>query len=75
MPRTKSTAKPAPKVFRIAGGKIATVAKVLAEPPPPAPPTHDQIRELAYFKWEAAGWPAGDGVSFWLEAERALTVR
>ena len=30
------------------------------------------IRELAYAKWEAAGRPAGDGVQFWLEAEREL---
>ena len=30
------------------------------------------IRELAYLKWEAAGFPAGDGLDFWLEAEREL---
>jgi hypothetical protein len=30
------------------------------------------IRELAYFKWEAAGRPEGDGVQFWLAAERDL---
>ena len=30
------------------------------------------IRELAYLKWEAAGFPAGDGFDFWLEAEREL---
>jgi hypothetical protein len=30
------------------------------------------IRELAYLKWEAAGFPAGDGIDFWLEAEREL---
>jgi hypothetical protein len=30
------------------------------------------IRELAYAKWEAAGRPPGDGVRFWLEAEREL---
>lgn len=28
------------------------------------------IRELAYYKWEAAGFPPGDGFDFWLEAER-----
>lgn len=75
MPRAKSTAKPGPKVFRIAGGKIATEAKGSAAPPePPAAPTHDGIRDLAYRKWEAAGWPPGDGVNFWLEAERELTA-
>lgn len=30
----------------------------------------EQIRELAHAKWEAAGCPAGDGLDFWLEAER-----
>ena len=27
------------------------------------------IREIAYSKWEKAGWPSGDGVEFWLDAE------
>jgi hypothetical protein len=31
------------------------------------------IRRLAYLKWEAAGRPPGDGVPFWLEAERELS--
>ncbi len=30
------------------------------------------IRELAYHKWEAAGFPEGDGFDFWLEAEREV---
>ncbi len=30
------------------------------------------VRELAYFKWEAAGFPEGDGFDFWLEAEKEL---
>ena len=34
----------------------------------------DAIRELAYSKWEQAGCPAGDGIWFWLEAERELTA-
>ena len=32
------------------------------------------IRELAYAKWEQAGWPSGDGVQFWLEAEQDLST-
>jgi hypothetical protein len=32
----------------------------------------DDIRVRAYEKWEAAGCPGGDGVAFWLEAEREL---
>jgi len=30
------------------------------------------IRVRAFQIWEAAGKPAGDGVRFWLEAEREL---
>ena len=32
----------------------------------------DQIRELAYSKWEAAGRPESDGVTYWLQAEEEL---
>lgn len=32
----------------------------------------EQIRRLAYARWEAAGRPPGDGVSFWLEAQKEL---
>jgi len=33
----------------------------------------DLIREKAYLLWEAAGYPAGDGTNFWLQAEQALS--
>jgi hypothetical protein len=29
-----------------------------------------EIRYMAYSKWERAGRPPGDGVNFWLEAEK-----
>lgn len=29
----------------------------------------EKVRELAYYKWEQAGYPSGDGVDFWLQAE------
>ena len=34
----------------------------------------EAIRVLAYFKWEAAGSPEGDGVDYWLEAEREINT-
>lgn len=34
----------------------------------------DAVRLLAHGKWEAAGCPAGDGVDFWLEAEREVNA-
>ena len=30
--------------------------------------SEEMIRVLAHSKWEAAGYPAGDGTDFWLEA-------
>jgi hypothetical protein len=35
-------------------------------------PSEEEIRVRAYQKWEAAGKPAGDGMRFWLDAEREL---
>lgn len=37
-----------------------------------AMPCEDKIRDFAYQKWQAAGRPEGDGMEFWLEAEREL---
>ena len=34
-----------------------------------APDCEKKIRDAAYYKWEAAGCPCGDGVEFWLAAE------
>jgi hypothetical protein len=39
---------------------------------PVVQPSPDRIRLRAYEKWTQAGCPSGDGVSFWLEAEREL---
>ena len=32
----------------------------------------EAVRTRAYHLWEAAGRPTGDGVEFWLQAEREL---
>ena len=45
---------------------------VPARPAVATPATCDEIRHLAYQKWEAAGQPLCDGVQFWLEAEAEL---
>jgi hypothetical protein len=34
--------------------------------------TEDQIRLRAYQLWESGGKPQGDGIGFWLKAEREL---
>lgn len=38
----------------------------------PKPARDEAIRLGAYMKWEAAGKPEGDGVNFWLDAEKEL---
>jgi hypothetical protein len=38
-----------------------------------SPADPQAIREAAYYKWEQAGRPIGDGVRFWLEAEQECT--
>jgi Protein of unknown function (DUF2934) len=32
----------------------------------------EEIRRLAYRKWQEAGCPSGDGVEFWLTAEAEI---
>ena len=51
-----------------------TVAPACGECKPNGKPVTEQaIRVRAYQKWEAAGKPGGDGVSFWIEAEQELS--
>jgi len=46
---------------------------VLGEPTPYGKAMYENaVRVRAYQKWETAGKPGGDGVKFWLEAEREL---
>jgi len=50
------------------------VVSALAEPSPNGQPLSEEtIRLCAYRKWETTGKPRGDGVNFWLEAERELS--
>jgi len=38
-------------------------------------PTQEEVRDRAYFLWQKAGSPQGDGSHFWLEAERELNAK
>lgn len=52
---------------------IATIPSGPAIPPHHCPRAfEDAIRHRAYLNWVAAGRPEGDGVDFWLEAEKHL---
>lgn len=65
-PSKTTAAKPAQdsaKPARESAGKRAAASP---------PRSEEQIRQLAYQKWEAAGKPLGDGLHYWLEAEREL---
>jgi hypothetical protein len=35
-------------------------------------PVEEAVRVGAYYRWDAAGRPGGDGVHFWLEAEQEI---
>lgn len=49
-------------------------ASMVAEPSPNGQSASEEaIRLCAYRKWETAGRPDGDGIGFWLEAERELS--
>lgn len=41
---------------------------------PPSGSIEEEIRMLAYCKWESSECPEGDGVEFWLEAEREINA-
>ncbi|MCI0456724.1 MAG: DUF2934 domain-containing protein [Gemmataceae bacterium] len=57
--------KPPPEARAAAAGRVETLG--------PGPTVSaEAIRLLAYRKWEVAGRPTGDGINFWLEAEREL---
>lgn len=67
--------EPAPVPVQPAVSNVADSQQTAAEACPPQfarQVTHDEIRHLAYLKWEAAGRPHGDGGHFWWEAEREL---
>jgi hypothetical protein len=37
--------------------------------------SREAVRRLAYWKWQRAGCPPGDGLEFWLAAEREWIER
>ncbi len=49
---------------RVQPGTVTTL-------PPPAP-SQEKVAARAYEIWEQAGRPDGDGVQFWMEAEKEL---
>lgn len=54
--------------------KLDVASTVLTKPSPNGQPVSEEaIRTYAYRKWETAGKPCGDGVNFWLDAERELS--
>jgi LysM repeat protein len=59
----QTMAKPKPKKRKTSKTFKAVVTKEELE---------GKVRDLAYFKWEAAGKPVGDGRDFWLQAEEEI---
>lgn len=60
------------KDHEMATAKKEVKATASAVKPSKAQATEEEIRTLAYYKWEAAGRPPGDGSQFWSEAEKEL---
>jgi hypothetical protein len=52
--------------------KAPVAAAPIAKAPKGKTVPEEVIRLQAYKKWETAGRPPGNGVQFWLEAEREL---
>jgi Protein of unknown function (DUF2934) len=84
-PKRNDGPKPAPPVAPSAAHSANAGHDKSKDPPKSAPPVtpstahpanapatsqEEKVRRLAYQKWEAAGRPDCDGISFWLEAER-----
>jgi len=66
-------ATPVKSTFPNTASVPALEPEVMAQPGSHGGVTLDEaIRARAYEKWEHAGRPGGDGLSFWLEAEAEL---
>jgi hypothetical protein len=68
-PRTRP--QPAPPRLQV----VPAAADISLQPEEPVHERggmDDVIRTRAYFLWEQAGRPDGDGARFWLDAEREI---
>ncbi len=63
-----------PKTVKLPAKKTKD-AEVEQQRSSPAAVCCEKIREAAYYKWEAAGCPCGDGVEFWLQAEAEFVAQ
>jgi hypothetical protein len=74
-PMRKKTATLAqPSSSKSAGEQKTAVASASGDAAPKRKAVSEEaVRLRAYQKWQAGGRPAGDGVRFWLEAERELS--
>jgi hypothetical protein len=72
---TTQVAKAARPGAATPANKPKELARVAPTPSACQPVSVDEIRLRAYLRWEAAGKPSGNGLSFWLEAEQELLQR
>lgn len=76
-PTSKSPARPGepkPVSKRTTPAEATDTVDLGTRTPPRNGPTEDAIRVRAHALWEQAGRADGDGVEFWLEAERELKM-
>jgi hypothetical protein len=72
----KASPPAAPRGKTTPASARTTPVQAAAAPLPPSAkngvPDPEAVRARAYFLWEQAGYPEGDGVEFWLLAEQEL---
>lgn len=71
---TPPTTRPAAPRSTTPADAANSVSLNSAKTPRRPGPDEEQIRTRAYALWEQAGRPEGDGLQFWLEAERELNT-
>ena len=72
---TKQSIRPQPSKTQSQPAKSELKPLVSAQRAEQGRGHEDEIRALAYRKWNEAGCPIGDGVEFWLSAEREILSR
>ncbi len=72
MRKTHATAEKHAPARRLHEDSPASVVEHVPSPGNGQHVTEEEVQLRAYQKWEAAGKPGGDGIGYWLDAEREL---
>ena len=70
---TKTTPTPHRETCTVSTAAVGQLSAT-SECESPSEVCPEAIREKAYLMWEQAGYPEGDGVDFWVAAEKELQL-